>query len=52
MTSKVKKELTAAFEQFKKNALPTEPGKRLAEAKKKVGKEAKRKSQGKEERLP
>ncbi|HGI6128891.1 TPA: RICH domain-containing protein, partial [Streptococcus pneumoniae] len=33
---KIKEELTAAFEQFKKDTLPTEPGKKVAEAKKKV----------------
>ncbi|MTV88324.1 choline-binding protein A, partial [Streptococcus pneumoniae] len=32
----IKAKLDAAFEQFKKDTLPTEPGKKVAEAKKKV----------------
>ncbi|EHZ62614.1 surface protein [Streptococcus pneumoniae GA47597] len=48
MTSKTKEELTAAFEQFKKDTLPTEPGKKVAEAKKKV-EEAKKKAKAQKE---
>ncbi|HEV1772818.1 TPA: RICH domain-containing protein, partial [Streptococcus pneumoniae] len=36
LPSEIKAKLTAAFEQFKKDTLPTEPGKKVAEAKKKV----------------
>ncbi|WP_142363108.1 RICH domain-containing protein, partial [Streptococcus pneumoniae] len=42
LPSKIKAKLDAAFEQFKKDTLPTEPGKKVAEAKKKV-EEAKKK---------
>ncbi|WP_408640280.1 RICH domain-containing protein, partial [Streptococcus pneumoniae] len=48
LTSKTKEELTAAFEQFKKDTLPTEPGKKVAEAEKKVA-EAKKKAEDQKE---
>ncbi|MDS5711355.1 RICH domain-containing protein, partial [Streptococcus pneumoniae] len=44
LTSKTKEELTAAFEQFKKDTLSTEPEKKVAEAQKKVA-EAKKKAE-------
>ncbi|HGR2753462.1 TPA: RICH domain-containing protein, partial [Streptococcus pneumoniae] len=49
LTSKTKKELTAAFEQFKKDTLSTEPEKKVAEAKKKV-EEAKKKAEDQKEK--
>ena len=42
LTSKTKKELTAAFEQFKKDTLSTELEKKVAEAQKKVAEAEKR----------
>ncbi|WP_257641951.1 RICH domain-containing protein, partial [Streptococcus pneumoniae] len=49
LTSKTKEELTAAFEQFKKDTLPTEPGKKVAEAEKKVAEAEKKAEDQKEE---
>ncbi|MDS4916932.1 RICH domain-containing protein, partial [Streptococcus pneumoniae] len=46
---KIKEELTAAFEQFKKDTLSTEPEKKVAEAKKKV-EEAKKKAEDQKEK--
>ncbi|WP_078138391.1 RICH domain-containing protein, partial [Streptococcus pneumoniae] len=46
---KIKEELTAAFEQFKKDTLPTEPGKKVAEAEKKVEEADKKAKAQKEE---
>ncbi|HEW8092678.1 TPA: RICH domain-containing protein, partial [Streptococcus pneumoniae] len=48
LPSKIKAELDAAFEQFKKDTLPTEPGKKVAEAKKKV-EEAEKKAKAQKE---
>ncbi|MDS2590266.1 RICH domain-containing protein, partial [Streptococcus pneumoniae] len=48
-TKETKEKLTAAFEQFKKDTLPTEPGKKVAEAKKKVEEAEKKAKDQKEE---
>ncbi|HEV5420983.1 TPA: RICH domain-containing protein, partial [Streptococcus pneumoniae] len=48
LPSKIKAKLDAAFEQFKKDTLPTEPGKKVAEAKKKV-EEAEKKAKAQKE---
>ncbi|CTE97565.1 hypothetical protein ERS043872_00001, partial [Streptococcus pneumoniae] len=48
-TKETKEELTAAFEQFKKDTLSTEPEKKVAEAKKKV-EEAKKKAEDQKEK--
>ncbi|HGR2556509.1 TPA: RICH domain-containing protein, partial [Streptococcus pneumoniae] len=51
LPSKIKAKLDAAFEQFKKDTLPTEPGKKVAEAEKKVEEaEKKAKAQKEEDR--
>ncbi|WP_153298122.1 RICH domain-containing protein, partial [Streptococcus pneumoniae] len=49
LTSKTKKELTAAFEQFKKDTLSTELEKKVAEAQKKVAEAEKKAKAQKEE---
>ncbi|MDG9296248.1 RICH domain-containing protein, partial [Streptococcus pneumoniae] len=49
LPSKIKAKLDAAFEQFKKDTLPTEPGKKVAEAKKKVEEAEKKAKDQKEE---
>ena len=46
---KIKEELTAAFKQFKKDTLPTEPEKKVAEAQKKVAEAEKKAKDQKEE---
>ncbi|MDG8933347.1 RICH domain-containing protein, partial [Streptococcus pneumoniae] len=51
LPSKIKAELDAAFEQFKKDTLPTEPEKKVVEAEKKVAEaEKKAKAQKEEDR--
>ncbi|HGQ4229298.1 TPA: RICH domain-containing protein, partial [Streptococcus pneumoniae] len=49
LPSEIKAKLDAAFEQFKKDTLPTEPGKKVAEAEKKV-EEAKKKAEDQKEK--
>ncbi|EJG60024.1 hypothetical protein AMCSP07_002128 [Streptococcus pneumoniae 2071004] len=50
LPSEIKAKLDAAFEQFKKDTLPTEPGKKVAEAEKKV-EEAKKKAEDQKEKI-